>query len=141
MDAFVDWVTERLADGNMQQDINLFEAIARLLTAFPFISIALIFWVITKMINRRPSRYPGDSNEQPRPEAPEAHPAGRYASLDRNRKEEPDNDASTKPVPVGAMFGGEYGKTKFGFDDSEWGSAFRTTPEKKLDNEPRIHVG
>jgi|GEM_PF-4393532 len=123
----------------------LIENLLNLLRSVPIIPLIIVFSLLRRFISKKPtastdaeqSQYPpttvtGSDDTWGTPYAP---------SFDDPRDRQRTVDPSIDPVPSSTVFGGDYGKTKYGFDDAEWGSTFDEKDRDDPDNRPRIHVG
>lgn len=124
-------------DAFIEDIINLFRSV-------PIIPIIIAFSLLKRFIGKKPESH--TNTEQPRQPNPAPAPddgygSTRYSSFDDVKQERKTIDPSINPVPVGTMYGGEYGTTKFGFDESDWDSEFDKKWGDKRNDSPTIHVG
>lgn len=117
---------------------ELIQKFLELLSAVPIIPILIAFTFLRRFASKKPS---GQATPQPRQDTiPEDGYGGSWApTFDQSTTNREFRDPSIDPAPSDTAFGGEYGKTKFGFDDSEWGSTF--DEDKERDDRPRISRG
>lgn len=113
----------------------LIQKFMELLSTVPIIPLIIMFSILRRFIGKKPAAQ--QAAERPRETVPEDGYGGDWApTFDSSTSRQEFRDPSVEPSSSSSMFGGKYGTTKFGFDDSEWGSTF----ENDKDRDDRPHV-
>lgn len=117
---------------------ELIQKFMELLSTVPIIPIIIAFTFLRRFASKKPSQQ--TTSRPPRNAVPDDGYGGSWApTFDHATTNREFQDPSIDPAPSESMFGGEYGTTKFGFDDTEWGSTFEE--DKEHDDRPRISRG
>lgn len=123
----------------------LIENLLNLIRSVPIIPLIIAFSLLRRFISKKPTA----STDGEQPQNPPTTVTGSddtwgtpYApTFDDPGEQRARVDPSIDPVPTSTVFGGNYGETKYGFDESEWGSTFDSKARDEPDDTPRIHVG
>jgi hypothetical protein len=111
----------------------LIQKFMELLTAVPIIPLIIAFSLLRRFISKKPEAAPeaDTPRETMAPPPPEnGYGRPRTSAFDTPKTDPEFRDPSIDPAPADSLFGGKYGTTKYGFDESEWGSTFGDSKER-----------